>query len=144
MRAGLLSIVVMIAILGGCASQQAMQEISRACNVTGPNGMKCARNHPRFVDLSAEAKRQATYGAMLEDQREKGQITAAQADYLYTEFSAKLEAQEQATSAIRGQAASDALIATGGAMMMGNRPPQYYPSNTSCSAFMGTVNCRHY
>lgn len=137
-------LAVLSIILVSCVAQQAAQDSARDCNQHGYNGMTCVKNHPKFASLSPVAKRQVLYGAMLEEEKRKGQISESQADFMFGEYSSKLAAEENGSNSGNNQIANDALIATGASMMAGNRPMQPYPNNTSCSSFMGTINCRNY
>lgn len=134
-------ITILTLALTGCASQQAMEDVAGACQA---KGMRCARNHPNFSKMSDDAQRVVTYGAMIEEQRDAGKITPAQADFYMREFIAKLDAQQAA----RSQAASDAVGQAGSTLLAidainrNNRGIIYTPPPQITTPMMQTTNCR--
>jgi hypothetical protein len=143
----ILPVMAMLTV-AGCASQHAMEDVAAACQA---KGMRCARNHPSFSKMSDDAQRMVTYGAMIEEQRNAGKITPAQADFLMREFIAKLDAQQaarsQAASNAMGQAgatllAIDAMNRNNGGTIYAPPPPMSpMMRTTNCNALGGRVTC---
>ena len=131
--------------LSACAAQQATNSILADCSE--PDGTvlaACAKKHPSFSKLSFAEQRAINYRVMLNEQVSSKQITQAQADVLFQEYQAKMVNEAKVVNNAQAQASSNAMMNTGAALMMmdaANRPRQ---TNTSCSTFMGTMNCRSY
>ena len=130
--------------LTGCAARQAMNDITAACTKNGVLSAECAKNHPEYSNLPKTAQQQVAYRRVLEEQVAANKITPAQADYIQQEYEAKLLNQQNAQNAAASQAASNAMATTGAALMIAGSPRPVQPMNTTCNAFMGTMNCRSY
>ena len=131
--------------LSACAAQQAANSIMTDCaDKDGVTIASCAKKHPGFSKLPFADQRAINYRIMLNEQVASKQITQAQSDFLFQEYKAKIANEAQAINNANSQASSNAMMNTGAALMMmdaANRPRQ---TNTSCSSFMGTMNCRSY
>lgn len=131
--------------LAGCAGRQAMNDITAACTRSDGNiSSDCARNHPSFANLPRNAQMQVTHRVVINEQLKAGKITQAQADLMQQEYESKLLANEAAANAQASQATSNAMMSTSAYLLAAdaaNRPRQ---TNTTCNAFMGTMNCRSY
>jgi len=131
--------------LTACAAQQAANSIMADCaDKAGGTNATCAKNHPGFAKLPQADQRAITYRIMLNEQVASKKITQAQSDFMMQEYQAKITNDAQAINNANSQASSNAMMNTGAALMMmdaANRPRQ---TNTSCSSFMGTMNCRSY
>ena len=131
--------------LSSCASQQALNSVLADC--TEPDGTiiaTCAKKHANFSKLDPAGQRIISYRVMLNEQVDAKKLTQAQADVMFQEYKAKIANEAQAINNANSQASSNAMMNTGAALMMmdaANRPRQ---TNTSCSTFMGTMNCRSY
>jgi len=101
--------------------------------------------------LSGDAQRMVAYGVVVEEQRNTGKISQAQAEYMMGEFIARQEAQEaarsQAASNAMGQAgatllAIDAMNRNNGGMIYAPPPPMApMMRTTNCRALGNTLNC---
>lgn len=135
-------------ILTGCATQQAANQIQTDCgDQSGSISAACARKHPSFTKTGQPYQRAVTYRAMLDEQVEAKQLTKAQADVLQQEYQAKIVnemANQEAAAAVASAPARNAMATTGAALILAGQPRPVQPTNTTCNAFMNTLNCRSY
>ncbi len=125
----LVAIAALIGLLSACASsgQMALDEAMNDCKPqAGKTGLRCLRNHPKFREFPQAQQDFTVFAAMLEEQRNSGKITQAEADYAVSQYNQR-QAQQ---AAIQSQAQSNALMSTGTTLLaidaMNRRPATVY------------------
>jgi hypothetical protein len=83
---------------------------------------------------------------MLDEQLRAGKITQAQADFMFVEYSTKAKNEQTAAHIARARAMDDGLGDAGTALLIAGaaQSARPQPTNTSCNAFMNTINCTSY
>jgi hypothetical protein len=87
---------------------------------------------------------QVTHRVVINEQLKAGKITQAQADLMQQEYESKLLANETAANAQASQATSNAMMSTSAYLLAADAASRPRQTNTTCNAFMGTMNCRSY
>lgn len=150
-RPTLVTFLVAIA-LSGCAStgQSEVNLATQDCqSQAGKSGLRCMKNHPNFRKFPQAQQDFIIYAAMLEEQRNAGKITQAEADYAVSQYNQR---QEQLRTA-QSQAQSQALMSAGTTLLAvdainrRNAPisaPAPTMRTTNCNAVGNMLNCNSF
>jgi len=145
-----------IALLAGCAGNSAIDKITAACtNANGKISASCVSDHPSFASLPKETQRQVAYRNMLTEQIEAKKLTQAQADFLQQEYEGKLLTEGNVAAAANSQAASNAMMSTGAALLAADAvsrqpaviyptPQKMFPTTTTCMGGYRSVTCNNF
>ncbi len=143
-------------ILAGCAGNSAVDQVRAACTYADGNlSASCVSKHPSFASLPKEAQRQVAYRVMLTEQIDAKKLTQAQADFLQQEYEGKLLTEGKVAAAANSQAASNAMMSTGAALLAADAvsrqpaviypaPQKMFPTTTTCMGGYRSVTCNNF
>lgn len=144
----LLAAVFIATILAGCATQQAANQITADCGSSdGSISAACASKHPAFSKMPPQYQRAIAHRNVMNELVAANKLTKTQADFLQQEYQGKLQneaAAQEAAEAVASAPARNAMATTGAALILAGQPRPVQPMNTTCNAFMNTLNCRSY